>query len=117
MEIKVSTRHGHVSEATQTRITSKVEKLTRLFDRLTAIEITIDLERRDLPSIDLKVSAEHKHDFLATSQSADLLASTDTVVRKVEQQLRRYKERIQERHRNTPGHRQEASGDSEPAID
>ena len=87
MEIRVSTRHGHISEETQARVTSKVEKLTRLFDRLTTIEITVGLERRDLPSIDLKVSAEHKHDL-----------------------------RIQGRHRNSGGQHQEVSTDWGPAI-
>jgi putative sigma-54 modulation protein len=117
VEIKIATRHGHVSEETQAKIVSKLEKLPRLFDRLTAIEVTIDLERRDLPSIDVRVSAERGHEFLAAGQSEDLLVSTDTVVHKLEQQLRKHKERIQDRHRN-PGHRQvEVSSDSGPGIE
>ena len=84
MEIKISTRHGHIREETQAVITSKVEKLTRLFDRLTAIEVTVDLEHREMPRIDLKVSAEHKHDFVASSQSQDLIVSADIVVGKLE---------------------------------
>lgn len=106
MQIKISTRHGHVSEQTRARITSKVERLIRFFERLTAIEVTIDLERRDNPSVDLRVSAEHKHDFVATNRSDDLMASIDKVVDKMEQQLRRYKQRVQDRHRG-PGHRQQ----------
>ena len=106
MQIKISTRHGSVSKATQAEITAKVEKLTRFFERLSAIEITIDLERRDAPSVDLRVSAEHKHDFVATCQSGTLLGSVDTVVHKLEQQLRKYKERVQGRHRNSAGRQQ-----------
>jgi len=117
VEIKISTRHGHVSEETQAKIRSKLEKLLRLFDRLTAIEITIDLQRRDMPGIDLKVSAEHKHDFVATGRSEELLAATDIVVRKLEQQVRKYKERIQDRHRNHESRRLEISGDLGPAIE
>jgi putative sigma-54 modulation protein len=91
-----------------------LEKLSRLFDRLTAIEVTIDLERREEPSVDLRVSAEHKHDFVATSRSDDLLGSTDQVIHKLEQQLRKYKEKIQNRHRS-PGNRHQAvRSDSEP---
>ena len=110
MQIKIAMRHGHVSEATQAKIRTKVEKLTRLFERLTTIEVTIDLEHPDTPAVDLKVSAEHKHDFVATSQSADLMASIDSVLPKLEQQLRRYKEKIQNRHRN-PECRRQVPGD------
>ena len=114
MEIKISTRHGHISENTQAKITEKVEKLTRFFERLSAIEVTVDLERRDTPSVDLKVSAEHKHDFVATNRSDELMVSIDKVVDKMEQQLRKYKEKVRDRHRG-PGHRQQGgAGQPEP---
>ena len=44
MQINISARHGHLSDATRGKITAKVEKLARLFERLTAIEVTVDLE-------------------------------------------------------------------------
>lgn len=101
MQTKISTRHGGVSEETRSKIAAKVEKLNRLFERLTAIEVTIDLEHRDQPTVDLKVSAEHKHDFVATASTEDLMGSIDVVVHKLEQQLRKYKEKIQDRHRGS----------------
>lgn len=116
MEIKISTRHGSVSAATRDKITTKVEGLSRLFERLTEIEITIDLENREALSVDLRVSAEHKHDFRATCCSNDLFGAVDQVVYKMEQQLRKYKERIQERHRQ-PGNRQtQSSVDTQPEL-
>jgi putative sigma-54 modulation protein len=108
VQIRISTRHGTVSDETQEKIRAKAEKLTRFFDRLTAIEFTIDLKRREEPSVDLCVSAEHKHDFVASDRSGDLIASVDQVIRKLEQQLRKYKEKIQDRHR-TPASRQQES--------
>ena len=76
--------------------------------------MTIDLERRDTPSVDLKVSAEHKHDFVATSQSGDLMTAVDGVVEKMEHQLRKYKEKVQGRHRNAGGRQQEAPSETTP---
>ncbi len=108
MQIRISTRHGNISEATQEKIRVRVEKLSRYFERLSEIDVTIDLERRDEPSIDLKVSAEHKHDFVATVRSAELISGIDQVLHKLEQQLRKYKEKIQDRHRN-PAVRQQAT--------
>jgi putative sigma-54 modulation protein len=99
VQIRISTRHGSVSDATQEKITAKVEKLTRFFERLSEISVTVDLEHRDAPSVDIRVSAEHKHDFVATAQSEELMAALDSALHKLEQQLRKYKEKIRDRHR------------------
>lgn len=102
MQINISTRHGQISEATREKIVAKLEKLTRVFERLTAIEVTVDLQHRDLPTIDVRVDAEHKHDFVATEQADELMAALDKVLPKLEQQIRKYKEKIQEHHRPAP---------------
>ena len=115
MQINISTRHGHISEATREKIKAKLEKLSRLFERLTAIELTIDLEHEDDPNLDLKVSAEHKHDFVATDRGGTLWASLDNCMHKLEQQLRKYKEKVLDRHR-VPGNRQ-AEGATGPQAD
>jgi putative sigma-54 modulation protein len=107
VQVQISTRHGHLSDASQERIAAKAEKLLRIFDRLTAIEIIIDLTDSAAPRVDAKVSAEHKHDFRAHDQSESLMASVDAVLHRIEQQLRKYKEKVQERHRNPDPRRQE----------
>lgn len=107
MQIRISTRHGNLSDETQAKVAAKVERLSRYFERLTEIEITIDLEHREEPTVDLRVAAEHKHDFVAT-QKGELFAALDQVAHKVEQQLRKYKERIQDHHR-TPAVRESGS--------
>ena len=109
MQIELSTRHGHLSEASQDRIKAKAEKLLKIFDRLTAIEIIVDLTDSATPRVDLKVSAEHKHDFVAHDQSDSLMGSVDTVVHRLEQQLRKYKEKVQERHRTNDSRRREVT--------
>ena len=113
MQIKISTRHGHLSDATQEKISAKVEKLSRIFERLTSINVTVDLEHEERPEVSLEVSAEHKHDFVATVSSDNLWSSLESAVHKVEQQLRKYKEKIQERHRNPDVRRQETPIESE----
>jgi putative sigma-54 modulation protein len=105
VQMNISIRHGHVSDATQAMIQEKLDKVTRLYDRIGAFEITIDLEHRDLPSVDLKVSTK-KHEFVATGQAENLLAAVDVAVEKMEQQLRKHKEKVQDRHRGA-GHREQ----------
>jgi putative sigma-54 modulation protein len=101
VQIKISARHGHLSEETQKFIREKAEKLLRHFDRLTMIEVTVDLQDELQKSVEIKVDAEHKHDFIGTETNSDILAAFDLVVHKLEGQIRRYKEKIQD-HRRRP---------------
>ena len=98
MQIKISARHGHLSDATQQFIREKAEKLLRFFERLTSIEITVDL-KNEVKQVEFLVSAEHKHDFVARETNHDVLAAVDLVLDKLEGQLRRYKEKVQDRRR------------------
>ena len=102
MQVDISTRHGHLSEASRQKIEAKMMKITRIFDRLTSIHLTIDLEHEQMPSVDLKVSAEHKHDFVSADRGTDLMGLIDAVIHKMESQLRKYKEKIRQRHRTEP---------------
>ncbi len=99
MQVTISTRHGHISEATREKVAAKLEKLSKFFERLMAIELTIDLEHKETPSLDLRVSAEHKHDFVASERGEELMAVLDGAIHKLEQQLRKYKEKVQDHHR------------------
>ena len=114
MQVNISARHGHLSDATRAKITAKVEKLARLFERLAAIEVTVDLEHEENPTVDIKVSAEHKHDFVAAETSTSLMAALDGVIHKLEQQLRKYKEKVQDHHRATTVRHETASLEGEP---
>ncbi len=114
MQINISARHGHLSDASRAKITAKVEKLARLFERLSAIDVTVDLEHEQNPTVDVRVSAEHKHDFVAAEQSTSLMAALDGVIHKLEQQLRKYKEKVQDHHRATTPRHETASLEGEP---
>ncbi len=98
MQIKISARHGHLSDSHQEFIRGKAEKLLHFFERLTLIEVTVD-STKDTKLVEFVVQAEHKHDFVARESHPDLLAAVDLAVDKLEGQLRRYKEKIQDRRR------------------
>jgi putative sigma-54 modulation protein len=90
-----------LSEPTQQFIREKAGKLTHYFNRLTMIEVTVDLKDELNKVVELLVSAEHKHDFVARETNSDVLAAVDLAVHKMEQQIHRYKEKIQD-HRRRP---------------
>ncbi|MCC7085024.1 MAG: ribosome-associated translation inhibitor RaiA [Pirellulales bacterium] len=112
MQISISVRHGHLSEASQEKLKAKAEKFGRLFERLMAIELVVDLKDEQSPDVGINISAEHKHDFVAHAGAESLLSAFDAAAAKIEQQLRKYKERVVERHRGPGGKHVEV----EPAV-
>ena len=97
MQIKVSARHGHLSEEHQHAITQKAEKLLHYFDRITMIEVTLDLADRIRKKVEIKVDAEHKHDFVAVDEDDELMVAVDLTIQRIQHQIHKYKEKIQER--------------------
>ena len=96
MQINVSARHGHLSPASQSKISAKVSRLQRYFDRLTALDVTVDLENHNLPLVEIIAKAEHFHDMVSHETSADLWRSVDGAVQKLEQQLCKHKEKVRD---------------------
>jgi hypothetical protein len=65
VQVNISARHGELSATTQEKISEKVRKLPKFFDRLTAIHVTVDLAHKEKPNVELRVTAEHAEDFVA----------------------------------------------------
>lgn len=96
MQIIVSGRHMDVSEHLRTHVTSKVEKLTRFYDRLESVEVVLD-RQGEVPIVEAIVNAEHGIRFVARESSVDLHAALDLVVDKLSTQITRHKERVRNR--------------------
>ncbi len=116
MQISISARHGHLSDQTRAKITAKVEKLARLFERLQSIEVTIDLEHEETPRVDILVSATRKHDFVAAESGESLMGALDGAIHKLEHQLRKYKEKVQDHHRAPTREVQAKKAESEEEL-
>ncbi|MGI9471210.1 MAG: ribosome hibernation-promoting factor, HPF/YfiA family [Rubripirellula sp.] len=93
MQVNVSARHGSLQPGDQELIVEKADKLRRLYDRINAIEVTVDLKQLDKPAVEIQVSAEHADDCVATAESSTVISALDIVIPKVEQQLRRLKDK------------------------
>lgn len=94
MHIEITTRHGSLGPEVQSYLQDKAEKLLKYFGRLMSIEVEVE-HLKHAWHVEIFVSAEHKHDFVAREEGPTPEAAMDLCVHKVEQQLRRYKERVQ----------------------
>jgi putative sigma-54 modulation protein len=102
VQIRIAARHGHLSEEHQTQLRERAERLLHYFDRITMIEITVDLQEKNYKEVEIKVDAEHKHDFVARDRHEELIAAVDLATDRIKAQIHRYKEKIQD-HRRDPG--------------
>jgi putative sigma-54 modulation protein len=100
VQVKIAARHGHLSDSAQDTIREKALKLLHYFERLTIIEVTVDL-REEAKTVEVLAAAEHKHDFVAQETNGEMQVALDMALDKVIHQLRKYKEKIQD-HRRTP---------------
>jgi putative sigma-54 modulation protein len=110
MQTSISVRHGELQPGDQPLVEEKVGKLRRLFDRINAIEVIVDLKQLDHPWVEIKVSAEHASPCVASAEATTVLAALDLALPKIEQQLRRTKEKL-------TGHRAVSHKHIEPDVD
>lgn len=101
MQVAITSRHGHLSPGAQDHIRQKAEKLLTYFERVTAITVTTDIQHEH-SIVEILVDAEHKHNFVATETAGNVMAAFDSALHKMEQQIRKYKEKIQDHRRATP---------------
>jgi len=109
VQIKVSTRHGHIGEDHRLEIEQKAEKLLHYFERITFITVTVDLaeDHQRHRKVEVQVDTEHKHDFVALAEGEELMATVIAAIDKIKHQIKHYKEKIQD-HRHDPSHAGEA---------
>jgi putative sigma-54 modulation protein len=94
VQIEISTRHGTLQPGQTQYLRDKADKLVKYFDRLMAVEVAVDHGKHTW-HVEIRASAEHKHDFFAKEEGPTPEAAMDSCVHKVEEQLRRYKEKVQ----------------------
>lgn len=100
MQVAITSRHGTLSPGANEHISQKAEKLLTFFDRVTAINVTVDFSP-DRITVEILVDAEHRHDLVSSESGENVISVFDAALHKMEQQLRKYKEKIQD-HRRDP---------------
>lgn len=100
MQVAVTCKHGTISPDIQEYLRGKAEKLLTYFERVTSIGVTVSFDK-DRCRVEILVDAEHKHDFVAHDEGDNVTATFDIVLHKMEQQIKKYKEKVQD-HRGDP---------------
>ncbi len=97
MNIVVTARHMNLSDDVRQRVEDKAEKLSRFLDELQTVEVTLEIEG-DKPLVEIVATASRKTTFVATARDDDMVVCFDHCLHKVSEQIRRYKDKVRDRH-------------------
>ncbi|MEJ2044177.1 MAG: ribosome-associated translation inhibitor RaiA [Reinekea sp.] len=91
MQVNISGHHVEVTEALQTYVANKIEKLQRHFDQIGNVQVTLSIEKeRQRAEASLNIKGGQVH---ADAVHDDLYAAIDLMNDKLDRQLLKHKEK------------------------
>jgi putative sigma-54 modulation protein len=102
VQIAITCRHGSIPDDVRDHLSTKSEKLLTYFERVTAIGVTVIFSNEQIKGrvrVEILLDAEHKHNFVANDEGDEVLSTFDRTLTKMEQQLKKYKAKIQDHRR------------------
>lgn len=92
MQITITARHFELTKAIRTYVEDACEKLTRYFDQIINIHLTLDLENsRNVVDMALHAS---KFNLQSQSEAMDMYAAIDEAVDNMEAQIKKLKDKV-----------------------
>ncbi len=98
MNLNITGHHVEVTPAIREYLTGKLDKVIRHFDQVTSVNVILSVEKlRQKAEITLHVKGKDIH---ADAVDADLYASIDLLVDKLDRQVVKYKEKVSDHNRD-----------------
>ena len=97
MQITVSGHHVEITEAMQAYVENKVERLERHFVQATNINVILSVEKmRQKAEATIHITG---NDVFAFSEDENMYSAIDSLVDKLDRQLKKHKEKVTDHHR------------------
>ena len=98
MNLNITGHHIEVTPAIRDYVTGKVERVLRHFDQVTSAHVILSVEKlQQKAEVTLHVKGK---DIFADAVDADLYASIDALVDKLDRQVLKYKEKVSNHSRD-----------------
>ncbi len=98
MQINLSGHHVEITTPLREYVTQKLERVIRHVDNVTSIQVILSIEKlRQKAEARLHVTG---NDLYADATEEDMYAAIDQLVDKLDRQVKRYKEKLTDHHRN-----------------
>jgi putative sigma-54 modulation protein len=105
MNLTISGHHLEVTPALRNYVTGKLDRITRHFDQVVDVKVILSIEnqtekdRRQKAECNIHVKG---NDMFAESAHEDLYAAVDELVDKLDRQVVRHKDKLQQHHHESP---------------
>ena len=105
MNLNISGHHLDVTPALRTYVVTKLDRVTRHFDQVVDVNVLLSVEK--LTEKDKRQKAEvtlhvKGRDIFVEQAHEDLYAAIDQLMDKLDRQVVRHKDRVQEHHHAAP---------------
>ena len=97
MNLQVSGHHLEITPALRDYVTGKLERITRHFDNVIDVNVILSVDKlKQKAEVTVHLAGK---DVYVESVDEDLYAAVDGLVDKLERQVQKYKQKIQDHHR------------------
>lgn len=97
MNLKISGHHLEITPAIHAYVTGKLERVTRHFDNVIDVNVILSVDKlKQKAEVTVHLSGK---DVFVESIEEDLYAAIDSLVDKLDRQIQKYKQKIQDHHR------------------
>lgn len=98
MQIILSGHHVDITDPLRQYVSSKMERLARHFDNVTDIHVVLSVEKlRQKAEATLHLSGNN---LFADATEEDMYAAIDSLVDKLDRQVKKHKEKVTDHHRS-----------------
>jgi len=98
MQLSISGHHLDITEAIKQHSIEKLSKIKHHFDHLININMILEVEK-DVQKAEATIHVSGA-DLFAKAESSDMYASIDQMVNKLDSQIRKHKEKLNDYRRN-----------------
>lgn len=97
MNLQVSGHHLEITPALHDYVTGKLERITRHFDNVIDVNVILSVDKlKQKAEVTVHLAGK---DVYVESIDEDLYAAVDGLVDKLERQVQKYKQKLQDHHR------------------
>ena len=103
MNIQIEGRHVKITDSIQAHVHSKIDHLDKYFSGVDKIHVILDVESTKEKSTlaEIVCTVPHGQPIVARVNHADMYMAIDGAVHKVREHLKKFKERMRARKRNS----------------
>lgn len=101
MQLNLTGHHVDITTSMRDYVTEKLARLERHFDHVTNVHVVLSVEKlRKKAEATVQITGNTLH---AVSENEDMYAAIDSMVDKLDRQVKKHKEKVTDHHRSEGG--------------